>query len=212
MHGISEGRAVAVEDHQPDAPAPGPGATAPNAPAPEADAPAPRPAPLPPRPPVPARLIPMRLVLLGVCPGVPTRSSLREPSRSRILLSIHHPMLQPVPAAHAARPHHARRRPAADGNPRPHAPRTPRPVRPSPPPTPPPTTLTVTTLPARRTPRTAPPRVRAPPPPRHPSWASWRPYGTPVWPSPPSTRPNCGTWPPSHHRPMTWIYVMRPNT
>src|SRR5690625_4250918 len=41
MHGISEGRAVAVEDHQPEAPAPGPGATAPNAPATEADAPAP---------------------------------------------------------------------------------------------------------------------------------------------------------------------------
>src|SRR5690625_3053632 len=41
MHGISEGRAVAVEDHQPEAPAPGSGATAPNAPAPEADAPAP---------------------------------------------------------------------------------------------------------------------------------------------------------------------------
>src|SRR5690625_2557164 len=39
MHGISEGRAVAVEDHQPEAPAPGPGATAPNAPAPEAAAP-----------------------------------------------------------------------------------------------------------------------------------------------------------------------------
>src|SRR5690625_3572334 len=40
MHGISEGRAVAVEDHQPEAPAPGPGATAPNAPATEADGPA----------------------------------------------------------------------------------------------------------------------------------------------------------------------------
>src|SRR5690625_3019408 len=39
MHGISEGRAVAVEDHQPEAPAPGPGATAPNAPAPEAAGP-----------------------------------------------------------------------------------------------------------------------------------------------------------------------------
>src|SRR5690625_47100 len=41
MHGISEGRAVAVEDHQPEGPAPGPGATAPNAPATEADSPAP---------------------------------------------------------------------------------------------------------------------------------------------------------------------------
>src|SRR5690625_5969452 len=40
MHGILEGRAVAVEDHQPEAPAPGPGATAPNAPAAGPDAPA----------------------------------------------------------------------------------------------------------------------------------------------------------------------------
>src|SRR5690625_214496 len=41
MHGISEGRAVAVEDHQPEAPAPGPGATARNAPATGPGAPAP---------------------------------------------------------------------------------------------------------------------------------------------------------------------------
>src|SRR5690625_1139207 len=39
MHGISEGRAVAVEDHQPEAPAPGPGATAPTATATEAAGP-----------------------------------------------------------------------------------------------------------------------------------------------------------------------------
>src|SRR5699024_7522967 len=113
MHGISEGRAVAVEDHQPEGPAPGPGATAPNAPATEAAGPG-APAPEAAGPGAPDT------DAVGAAGSVPWGAdSIFAPGTEpvRILLSIHHPMLQPVPVAHAARPHHARRRPAADGNP-----------------------------------------------------------------------------------------------
>src|SRR5699024_2043062 len=170
-----------------------------------------------PMPPRPMLALPLLLFSLGMCRGVPARSSPPAPSRSLILLPTLCPMLD-VPRSRPAHARGAHRkgqgRRAGDASPRSCAPRTPRPARLSPPPWTAPTSAPAlpTTLPANKPPPSPPPQTRTPAALRLLLSDGCRDCGIPVRSSPASTPRSCGRWPPSPHRATTWTCAMKPNT